>query len=123
MNVAERTAFYSQRSHLPRARVAAYRRTPVAKWSKTSDRKIGSTIRGLERMAAEPDLTWVAWRHAAGEVLATVKAFVDGVLDTVASFVERIARSVNRVLKKLKSVLKWTDRAMKSIERFFESLW
>ena len=97
--------FYAKRTRLSQAAVDRYRRTPVTGWSRASDRRIGSTIHGLDRTADDPEVPKSEWRRAARSLLDVIGDFVRGVVDAVASFVERLADALVRVLDRMAKVL------------------
>lgn len=105
MNVKERTNFYVEQTGLSRAAVERFRKTPVSGWSTTADRKIGSTIRAVERMAKEPELSWADWLRSAARLLVVVGKYVKGAFEVVADFAGRLADAAVRVLAALRPVL------------------
>ena len=105
MNTSERDSFYAARTGLSRTAIVRFRRTPVGEWTTTADRRIGSSVRGLERMADNPEIPWAEWRRAAHDILATIRDFVRGVFDTAVSFAERLGSVIERVLLRLREVL------------------
>ena len=105
MNADDRVSFYADRTGLSKAAVNRYRRNPSSKWTTTADRRQAGAIRGLERMADDPELPWAEWRRAATDILREIAAFVRGVLTTVADFVERLGKAIEGVLERLAHVL------------------
>lgn len=104
MELRERISYYARRTGLTRAAVDRYRRTPVAGWTRSSDRRISSSIRSLERVAANPDVTWGEWRTGAAKVVRLVREFLRRVLD-LATFVERVAAALKRWLTRVQVFL------------------
>jgi hypothetical protein len=123
--VVDRTQFYAETSGLPKARVAAYRRRPVTEWTRRADRRIASTIRGLEALWADPDVTVGFWLRMARGTLRAVRAFVLEVIDTVQALGERIANAVDRAmswfLRTTRRAEEWLD-AHPRIKRILEGL-
>jgi len=105
MNKAQLKDFYATKTGLSKADIKRYRDTPVNAWTTRADRKVGSTLRLLDRLAQDPNLSWDDWRKQAPVLLKAVHDWVRGILDTVASFVERIAAAAERVLAALTKVL------------------
>ena len=105
MNATERTAWYADVSGFSKAEVARFRRAPVSRWTTTAERKIGGSIRMLERLADDPELTWKDWRKVASSVLATIACWVSGQFNAVKEFVSALADTVQQVWAFLKDVL------------------
>ena len=98
MNKVQLAEFYAKKTGLSKADIKRYRDTPVSGWTKRADRKLGSTLRLLDRLANDPDLSWEDWRKQSAVLLKAVYEWVHGMLDTVAGFVKRIAAAAERVL-------------------------
>ena len=105
MNESQRTEFYANKTGLSKAAVKRYREAPVSSWSKRADRKIGSTLRLLDRLADDPELSWDDWRKQGAVLLKAVHEWISGVLDTIAEFVARMAAAAERVLAVLLKIL------------------
>ena len=105
MNESQRTGFYANKTGLSKAAVKRYRDAPVSSWSKRADRKIGSTLRFLDRLADDPDLSWDDWRKQGAVLLKAVHDWISGVLDTIADFVARIAAAAEKVMDALGRLL------------------
>ncbi len=89
--VRDRDALYAVQTGLSVSAVVTYRKTRVNDWTTQRDRKIGSTIRGLERMWTSPEITWEQWVDAASSVLGVIKQFVEGVITKVKELAEALA--------------------------------
>lgn len=105
MNEAQRKDFYAKKTGLSKADIKRYRDAPVGSWTKRADRKIGSTLRFLDRLANDTDLSWDDWRKQGAVLLKAVHQWVHGMLDTIAEFVERIAAAAEKVLVALRKIL------------------
>lgn len=119
MNVAERTQWYADQTGLSKAAITRYRRAPAREWTTGADRKISSTIKAVERMAADPELSWDDWARQAGRLLDVVYKWVSGVLDKVSEFVTRVANAVTKVVKALTKLLVAAKPLVAAIARLF----
>ena len=106
-----RLDLYVEKTGLSRAKVNAFRKSPVNEWTRMSDRRIGRAIRGLERLWEDPEVTVERWARTARGVLRVIADFVNEVITTVVQLGERIADAISRAMD-------WVEQTAERVDRF-----